>query len=35
MTEANVGVVTRTASTVYFLNAVVDRMRKTVTQYGV
>ena len=27
--------VTRTASTVDFLNAVVDRVRKTVTQYGV
>uniref|UniRef100_Q47GB9 PAS protein n=1 Tax=Dechloromonas aromatica (strain RCB) TaxID=159087 RepID=Q47GB9_DECAR len=35
MTEQNVAVVNQTSATVDYLNAVVGRMRKAVTQYGV
>lgn len=35
MTEANVAVVDQTAATVAYLDAVVERMRKAVTQYGI
>ena len=35
MTEQNVAVVNQTSATVDYLNAVVGRMRKAVTQYGI
>ncbi|MEI7431587.1 MAG: methyl-accepting chemotaxis protein [Betaproteobacteria bacterium] len=35
MTEQNVAVINQTSSTVAYLNSVVTRMRKAVTQYGV
>lgn len=35
MTEQNVDVVNQTSATVDYLNAVVGRMRKAVTQYGI
>ena len=35
MTEQNVEVVNQTSNTVDYLNSVIVRMRKAVTQYGV